>query len=417
MTGRLTGQAAPAGSIGPSAPRDAVIFLPGLGANWGDHRLDEAAHLMADAFERAAPAASKFSVKLEVGEEEYAPDSPTRRCTILREDASGTTPVLDMYAFYYQSTLRVRFERRNLLVKALLVLAAIVIHVPKVIAALFKGTRGKSRRDTVQVLQAVSILLLLIVYMAFLVFALIQTVTSLPAFAGKTPTVTTPQVVVVISAMVGALFPGIREWVSKAAVNYVSLIYYVMLGEQSQVIAGRFSSLVEYIAEKKDPIHPRIHVVAYSVGSLVALDSVFPRGREPDARLKLLHTLVTIGTPFDAIRSWWPNYFTNRHALHSHPGRWINIYAPADVLGSNFRNDINHDRATESVMLSDGTKGPLPENIVYSVGPTLDEVSFFGLITLMGIRAHAQYWEDTPGAASVYGVLIPKMYAGSEFLR
>jgi hypothetical protein len=232
MTGRATGHVTPAGSIGPSPPRDAVIFLPGLGADWGDHRLDEAAQLMADAFERAATAAPKFSVKLEVGEENYAPDSPTRRCTILREDASGTTPVLDMYAFYYQSTLRDRFERRNLLVKALLVLAAIVIHVPKVIVALFRGTRGKSRKDMIQVLQAVSILLLLIVYMGVLVWALIQTVTSLPAHAGKTPKVTTPQVVVVLRALIGAMDPGIREWVSKAAVNYVSLIYYVLLGEQ-----------------------------------------------------------------------------------------------------------------------------------------------------------------------------------------
>ena len=44
-------------------------------------------------------------------------------------------------------------------------------------------------------------------------------------------------------------------------------------------------------------------------------------------------------------------------------------------------------------------------------------MNLFGLITLMGIRAHALYWEDTPGAESVYGVLIPQMYHRSKVLK
>jgi hypothetical protein len=126
--------------------------------------------------------------------------------------------------------------------------------------------------------------------------------------------------------------------------------------------------------------------------------------------------MVTIGTPFDAIRTWWPKFFTERHALESHPNRWINVYAPADVLGSNFRNDTDKLEANQSVTLVGGKRGPLPENIVYAVGPGLEEVGVIGLITLMGIRAHALYWEDTPGAESVYGVVIPEMYRGSAAL-
>jgi hypothetical protein len=410
-------ETAPTMNSETSAPRDAVIFLPGLAAEWGDRRLDETALRIAAAFDRnAATPAARFSVKLAVEEEEYAAGCTTRRCTILRTDGAVTTPVLDLYAFYYQSALREQFERRNLFLKALLVLAAIVIHVPKVILALLPGgVRAKSRRATVQILQALGIMLLLAVYMGTLVWALIQTVMALPELGGNEPSITLPQIVIVVSAMIGTLIPGIGQWIARAAVNYLSLVYYILFGEGRQDIAGRLSALVEHLAEK-GPLHPRIHMVAYSFGTIVALDSVFPRGREPVVRLKLLDTLVTVGTPFDAIRSWWPKYFGERHALAGCPRRWLNVYAPSDVLGSNFRNDEARGEATESVHLADGSLGRLPENMVYAVGPALDDVSVVGLVTLVGLRAHALYWEDAPEAESVFGILIPRWYAGTGML-
>jgi hypothetical protein len=38
-------------------------------------------------------------------------------------------------------------------------------------------------------------------------------------------------------------------------------------------------------------------------------------------------------------------------------------------------------------------------------------------ITLMGIRGHALYWGDILGAESVYSVLLPQMYGGSQVLE
>ena len=397
--------------------RDAIIFLAGLAAEWGDRRLDETAHRIAVAFDRnAATAEAHFSVKLEVEEEEYSPRSKTRRCTILRTDASGTEPVLDLYAFSYQATLAEGIERRNPLVKALLVLAAVVMHLPRVIHALFPGPKsGKTRKDTVQILQALALMLLLSVYMGFLVWALIQTVMALPDLGGRNPTVTVPQMIVVVSGVIGTAIPGIREWITRSAVSYLSLIYYLLLGERRQVVVGRLTSLIEHLAEK-GPLHPRIHLLGYSFGTIVALDALFPRGREPVPRFALVDTLVTVGTPFDAIRSWWPKYFHDREAMQACPRRWLNVYAPADVLGSNFRNDPRLAEANESVHLPDGSLGPLPTNVVYGVGPALDEVGLIGLITLLGLRAHALYWEDEPEAESVYDVLIPLLYEGSAAL-
>ena len=207
MAGNETDQKHSEGALSMSsetaAPRDAVIFLPGLAAEWGDRRLDETALRIAAAFDRnAATAAAHFSVKLAVEEEEYASGCTTRRCTILRTAGAITTPVLDLYAFYYQSALRAQFERRNLFLKAVLVLAAIVIHVPKVLLALLpRSSLAKSRKATVQILQSLAIMCLLAVYMGTLVWALIQTVMALPELGGGKSSVTLPQTVIVVSAM------------------------------------------------------------------------------------------------------------------------------------------------------------------------------------------------------------------------
>jgi hypothetical protein len=414
-------------------PREAVIFVPGLAAEWGDHRLEDAADRIAAAFDRNAQTAeATFEVKL-AGEKTYARDLKTSVCTIVRRDGAGSASVLDMYSFYYRSTLTERFEKRNLLSKALLVLGAILIAIPSLIRSLLPGRiLGKSRRETFQVLQALGILFLLSAYMGFLVWALIQTVTSIPQFGGRNPSITGAQTITLLGAATGVAFPRIRTWISRAAVSYLSLIYYLMIGEQRQVIAGRFSSLLEYVSEMKRRYN-RISIISYSFGTIVVLDSLFPRGREPGPRVELVKTLVTIGSPFDAIRTWWPKYFTDRHAHPSAPHRWINVYAPADVLGSDFRNSPNWrerrkqkrsnqpqgpQEPEEGLILAGGKPGPRPsENVVYSVNPSLEELSRVGVVSLMGLRAHAMYWDARPEAETVYGVVIPRMYARSRALR
>jgi hypothetical protein len=299
-------------------------------------------------------------------------------------------------------------------VKAIVVLLAVLVHLPRVVRAMFTGKKaGKTLKETVQVLYGIGILLLLSAYLGLLIWAVVQTVSSFPELGGDNPGVTLPQILVVAGAALGFLFPGIREWVVRSASGYVALIHYLSVGERRQVLQGRLVALLEHIGEKEEPTYGRVNVIAYSFGSIVTLDTVFPRGKDPIQRMELLDTLVTIGTPYDAIRSWWPKYFSRRHAMPGRPARWLNVYAPADVLGSNFRNDPVAAPASESVRLEDGARGPLPENVVYAVGPSLDEIGPFGVITLVGLRAHALYWDEDEEAETVYGVIIPRLYAGT----
>jgi hypothetical protein len=84
---------------------------------------------------------------------------------------------------------------------------------------------------------------------------------------------------VVLAAALQALWPGLREGLVKGALTYISIIEYITYGERREVIASQFSDLLEHIAEKS--VYRHIHVVAYSFGSIVALDTLFPASRKP----------------------------------------------------------------------------------------------------------------------------------------
>ena len=67
--------------------------------------------------------------------------------------------------------------------------------------------------------------------------------------------------------------------------------------------------------------------------------------------LSTVKNLVTIGCPFDMVRTYWPNYFINRQRQSNAPVQWINIYAPLDVFGSNFRDDDKTDDAEQGIVV------------------------------------------------------------------
>lgn len=114
-----------------------------------------------------------------------------------------------------------------------------------------------------------------------------------------------------------------------------------------------------------------IHLVGFSLGSLVLLDALFPRedeapgtrerrrrsaaatrataatpsaarpgpADEVDEELRelagLVRSLTTIGCPADFARMYWPGWFEHRRAWID-PQRWLNVRNESDVFGSAF---------------------------------------------------------------------------------
>ncbi len=113
------------------------------------------------------------------------------------------------------------------------------------------------------------------------------------------------------------------------------------VGDRAGALSGQFSQLLDYIAEKEaktQSSYDNVHVIAFSFGTIVTLDAVFPYSTL-SKRTRRINTLVTIGCPFDFIRTYWPTYFECRVGWPDVPHKWVNIYTPADVLGSDFKDE------------------------------------------------------------------------------
>jgi hypothetical protein len=162
--------------------------------------------------------------------------------------------------------------------------------------------------------------------------------------------------------------------------------------------------------------------VAYSFGSIVALDTFFPR-QNPASHLISVDTLVTIGCPADLVRIFWPKYYglSERAYRPGAPQRWINIYSTTDVLSSNFRNDNKKDSANVSIAgATEGKEEELkPFNVSYEGGPLGERLTIPNIILLLGLRAHAMYWERDGKAGSDVGcfsILVPHIYQSADWV-
>ena len=251
------------------------------------------------------------------------------------------------------------------------------------------------------------------------------------------------QFMLVITAL-GVLLPNIREPIRQVIQSLgpkiVAMVLYLSYGDRRNVLVGQLRDVLDYVVRKSEESeglakYDRIYLVAYSFGTIIALDALMPpqidqscaQGDGTSVRFQKISAITTIGSPFDFIRNFWPDYFTHRTDLPQNP-YWINIYAPDDIFGSNFRNDSKIGSASKGVSIS---RHPAKENSaektslkeeesgqnlqdsgsVSSPGETTPPrkpdqnlalvtrirpkgvSSLFDIFTLMGIRSHKVYWE------------------------
>lgn len=415
----------------PTYPSDAIVFVPGIGTS-PRQSIDGIAQRVAAAMNRYAKSRdAEFFLK--AGQDiDYASHAgerlKTRSRSIMRRNADKSTlPAIDVYEFSFQDKLTHKYRNSNDLVKAFRLLLVLSTNVPAYFRAFSRRqdrSKQKDPKSKVQFLLALAVLSMLIVYLFFLAGAVWGIITQAPAvqealtpithsisnlFGNQDSNANSGQggssplnlisvvslIVVVIVATIEAFFPGLRLAFSDSAVRYLSVIEYIDNGRRAPVLAGNLAQLLDYIEAKG---YDRVHIMAYSFGSIVALDNLFPIDREPEPTLAGITTLITIGCPYDLINVFWPKYYLGRFALPGTPKRWFNIFAPTDVMGSNFRMDQKDDapESETSIRLKKHvaqSKLIPDENISYHYGQKRDKNSVFQLLVLAGLKAHAAYWE------------------------
>lgn len=398
------------GADQPPEPKwDAIIFVPGLSAA-PHRRLPHITTVLCNELDRAAKdRMARFEVRPSPSQ---TGDPAVPYQSIFRVDGDRSFPVADVYFLDHDSIQQADQTPANPLFRVftlgLTVLAGIAVWVPAAVRSL--RHRTKPLRQMLQLLLALGILLLLGAYLVTAVVALVQLV--LTAYAQATGDarleLTPPQALVVVVAVLGVLLPNARQRLADDAENYLRMIRYLWFSGPRDTLRGAVLTLLERISERREV--GDIHLVGFSFGSLVAIDTVFPQSKPPTPRMDRVRTLVTLGCPFDLVRALQPRYYEQRFS----PGdatppkpRWLNIYDPIDLLGSNFRDDHRKAPVRRGVEVIGALDPRRPDlNLRWNRNQRL------GLMTglmLASLRVHAQYWGEDPHADTALGCVATQL--------
>jgi hypothetical protein len=234
---------------------------------------------------------------------------------------------------------------------------------------------------------------------------------------------------------------NIREVLSKAGPAVSTATSYLAAGQRRGDIVGGLGEMLEYLEEEgaSGVDYGKVHVVAYSFGSVVAIDALFQRETEVSRRFHRIGTLITIGCPYDFVRTYWPKYFQDRYAAAAgERPRWLNVYSPLDVMGSNFIDeptmqerkayraataeqrevmrkdwDTRYGRGVE--LIAGGVIRPaFEDNVPFGDGQG-GSASFWDWFQFIGFRAHGVYWSrESKVALNCFGPVLTRMYATED---
>jgi hypothetical protein len=383
--------------------RHAVIWIGGLSTDAARQSVEATTRRIAAALENVGPARTNFSV-------EEREDRGLRVCTIVRTDDQGGRPVTDVFSLGASQALLGPIEAAGPFKQALIGLGVVAGAVPIVIRRLM-GSIGKTTRERLQMAAAILMLAAMVVGVPLLLaggFALLSEddLAGLPAWASGA--------IVAVSGFGVWKSPPARALRRLAVTLYALYRYVERADDVSAKLRGDLAKLVDDIQNRPGVSYDRIVIVAYSFGSLAALDSFLSPTSPPPELLRDVNELITIGCPVDLIRAFRPNYAGPRFALDGAPGHWTNVYAPSDVLASNFRDGAPPDETVFEIPLRDDPhEGRTPDNVDYLIDGRTQPVGVVGTVLLRGFRLHGRYWSDAdPAADSVFRRILPQIAGG-----
>jgi hypothetical protein len=224
------------------------------------------------------------------------------------------------------------------------------------------------------------------------------------------------QLIVVWLTAIGLFFKfDPKAWIEKTGVEIIAANNYLSYGNRREALRDQFGALLNHLEEKKETNYSSVHVIGYSFGSVIVLDSLFPENSEPGPRFQRIKKIVTIGCPFDFIRTYWIDYFEKRASIEGFPHGWLNIYAPADILSSDFKDVDSEGVAPDRGVgiKSGGVK--IPDNFLYGHSKPLSEYGWVERLMLIGFKHHDRYWEN--GSAGCFREVVRELYKGHAALK
>lgn len=399
--------------MGKGLADDAIIYIPGLFRLNNDQNPETVGHRLAAAINyQCRTTTANFS--MQIGQpEEYAPARKAEVVSVLRSDPGSDEkqPVADIYSFDYRGTLVGDRDSRPPIVQALSVAWLLIRNSGRLLSSFRRGS--KTLHEKLHVLYAAFGFVLIAIYMISL---LVATVTAArdALRAYNQPSVTDVdkgaaraepsearrlqskssrllQLIVLVVAALGLFNKAdAKETLNRVAIEASAATRYISDRARYGPVAGELADLVDRIVtrgvELGEP-YKRVHIVSYSFGTLVAMDALFPSGPTA-AAFQHVSSLITIGCPFDFIRTYWNTYFDNRKCSVGTDFGWFNLFARPDVLASDF---VDTDGRQQGMTTAHGPITPI--SAPFGPLPTLAELSTVERLHFVGFVAHGRYWE------------------------
>ena len=227
--------------------------------------------------------------------------------------------------------------------------------------------------------------------------------------------------VVTVGGITVLSWSATRRWLLATASTTQHTIRYIDNDDRHRdTVANRVDDAVDGLRDNgwTGPIH----LLGYSMGSLVLYDALFPRRASLRSGFAAgtFASLVTIGCPHDAVRLFRPGYVQDRSS-GPEALTWRNVYQAADVFGSNFEDDTDGDEDVPPT--KPRSRRRTRPGDALDVRPSSsdryldDELGFIASLSMYGFRSHAGYWGGTDEGncfRDLVGIWLPNLKLRDE---
>ncbi|MDA3613607.1 hypothetical protein [Polluticaenibacter yanchengensis] len=350
----------------------------------------------------------------------YAPDRFSTVVSICEKNKQNKL-IYKFYDFKYHEILTEKFNNYSLIRKNLWLFLLVIRKFPIIIKRLFKSESYNHPFQTFYIFLIFIIIASAVLLMLPATFTVINSsyekgtigemVTLLKSKTGiqDIPLISKMQIknlsriIVSVTALLLLIIPNANVLITNLATEFICANDYMQYGVQKQLLQGNLELLVDYISENEK--NCKIHFHTYSFGSILALDYIYPYGNKVSANAEVYcEAIITIGTPFEFINSYYPQFYLNRTTSFGDTVLWLNIYSIADALATNFRNDSKIGDAQFGIERSSNK----PVNINYEV-VTLNKKSVVDFLMLYSVKVHGMYWDNKAEGLSCLGLLYKEM--------
>lgn len=359
-----------------------------------------------------------YNIKLE--KIEYTNDQKSNVISILKKNKNSKEEEITykIYEFQYGETLTKSYVGKNLILKNFSLIGIVITKLPIMLWKIIVPT--KQYNSTFQTLYifsiffiiALSVLLMIPTTITLLNDDIISSIKSVPLIYNpihymgieKKDVVNASEIFVPIISLIMLIAPNANLIINGLATEFVSAHLYLQYAQQKGIVLGNLDLLYEYIVN--NDTDAEIHIHSYSFGSLIALDYLYPyKSKLTGNTLNRTKGLITIGTPYDFINTYYTKYYNYRgNDIELKEFKWINVYSITDPLASNFRNDGKAGDADYGI-IKDGLK---PNNIDYEIVVTTS-FSFINYLFLSNLKVHGMYWSETTNGKSCLDPIYMKM--------